>query len=768
MRYLLAVVICLKLLLLPHIAGAKEEVLPVGQVFVPRVSYVDDSLIRLTVHIEPGYYLYRQRLFKVEALGYDGSIADTASIVIDNIELSAGRYKTDAFLGTQSIWYGGEDVATITLNYQNPAAVSMARLRLKYQGCRDGVICYPPTTTQLVVSLPTASTAGGVSFSSARSSKLFSTSSQQQTLASSSPATTGKPDLFAKSDSQPLLPEQAFPLTVERTDAENLTISWQLPDGYYLYRDKIGISGARVASVELSEGEPHHDDFFGEQSIYRDNAAVAHVALQKASAASDDDAGQLSLQFQGCQEGVICYPMITRKIPVGELTVDSSTTYTSEADNVDALQNAQPENYFDAQSGNIIDRLTQVLQDSLWLGAGMLFIAGVALAFTPCVLPMLPILLGIITNQRQVGKMRAIMLASAYALGVAVMMAVVGLLVAKTGINLQIVFQNPLWLIIFAAIFVIMGMAMLGFFSIAMPVGVQSRVNGWQNKFQQTNFASLFIVGALSTLVVGPCVAPPLIAILTFIATTDDSLLGALYLFALGLGMSAPLVVFAAFAGLVPKTGAFSRLVTRIFAMLMFGVALWLLARLLPDALSMALWGAFMLVLAVIFWRTELLKTTAKQFSKVVATACLLLGTTWVAGGAMGNGNLLKPFSKQVHLPFVSVNNSAELEHIITTSDKPVMLDLYADWCVTCKELEYITFTDKRVVTALADFTLLKLDISKMTAEREKLLAELGLIAPPTLVFFIGGKELKPARQIGNLATTALLDKLTRLKNAAK
>ncbi len=432
-------------------------------------------------------------------------------------------------------------------------------------------------------------------------------------------------------------------------------------------------------------------------------------------------------------------------------------------------------------SADIIAHLTATLKANLWLGVGLLLLAGMALAFTPCVLPMLPILLSIpcvlpmlpillsiITNQRQVSKTRAAILSSSYALGVAVMMAVFGLLVAKTGVNIQIILQKPLWLVIFAGIFIVMGLAMLGLFTIAMPNTVQSRIIGWQNKFQHANPFNLFIVGALSTLIVGPCIAPPLIAILTFIATTNDSLLGALYLFSLGLGMSLPLVIFATLVTSIPKTGAFSRLITRIFAMLMFGVGLWLLSRLLPGAVSLLVWGLFMLAVAVTFWQSHFIKTSAKQLSRAIAVVCVVLGLAWIAGGTMGNSNPLKPFTRQIHLPFQQIDTLSAFKRVIDEAQKPVMLDLYADWCVSCQELEYITFADDAVVDALDDFILLKVDISETTKAHNQLLAQLELIGPPALLFFVDGQEIKEHRQIGVIGIKSLLQKLKRVKSLKK
>ncbi len=719
------------------------EILPASAVFTPRIEQVSGDIIDIVIDIPPGYYIYRQRLFAVQS--------QTATVSVSDYALSPGTLKTDAYFGEQSVWVG-EQTAKISVRYQNPEALANASLQLRYQGCQDGVICYPPQSVTLPVTLPSVT-----AFAQQPAPIIFAKRQSHTTgKASAVLSAQPKPLLAMQTQSKDLLSEDAaFALSVDTQDATLLSLHWRIADGYYLYRDKIRVSvsdkdsadnatDAPLGEVKLAVGTPHRDDFFGEQMIFRGQLVAAQVYLKRPVKRL-----ALAVQFQGCADVGVCYPMMQRTVQIDNGFV-SDISKTASAQNV--------------IGDSAVTRLSNTLRSNLWAGIGLLLVAGIALAFTPCVLPMLPILLGIITHQRQVSKARAALLSSAYALGVAVMMAVFGLVVAKTGVNLQIIFQQPLWLMAFAAIFIVMGLAMLGVFSIAMPAVVQSRVIGWQNRFQHSSPVPVFIVGALSTLVVGPCIAPPLIAILAFIATTDDSFLGAVYLFSLGLGMSLPLIIFATLSTGIPKTGAFSRLITRLFAMLMFGVGLWLLARLLPGVLSLALWGVFFLIVGMLFWRSGLLTPAGQRLAQGAAAVAFAIGAAWLTGAAMGNSNPLKPFSTVEKLPFQHINNSRELQAALAHSDKPVMLDLYADWCVSCQEVEHITFTDPAVVDALSDFTLLKLDISATSAAHHQLLRELGLIGPPALLFFAQGKELKNERHIGAIKAVALLDKLSRLK----
>lgn len=715
------------------------KILPARAVFIPSVVQVSDNSIDLRIDIKSGYYIYRTRLLTVSAT--DIHLTDRA--------LSPGVSKTDAYFGEQSVWLGGDTPAEISVRYDNPKQLRHAELLLRYQGCQDDVICYPPQTVRLAVDLPIAT-----AFTAA-TSDLFGQRQANTTNASSFIGSAPQPVLSRQSASTALLSEtEAFPFSIEVQDAGLLTLQWRIADGYYLYRDKLQVSAKDLSApdappltvaLKTADGEWHEDDFFGKQMIFRGNLTVANVYLNRPA-----EQLQLNVQFQGCADVGVCYPVMHRTVTVdngfvGDMTVTEPIT-----------------------NHGTVTRLTETLRNNLWVGIGLLLLAGVALALTPCVLPMLPILLGIITSQRQVGKVRATVLSCAYALGVAVMMAVFGLVVAKTGVNLQIIFQKPQWLLAFAAIFITMGLAMSGMFSIAVPSRIQSRIMVWQNRFQDASLSHLFVVGALSTLVVGPCVAPPLIAILAFISTTGDSALGAIYLFSLGLGMSLPLVVFAALSTGIPKTGALSRLVTQIFSMLMFGVGLWLLGRLLPGALNLALWGVFLIVFGGLFWRSQWVKPYAKRLSQGIAAFAFAAGAAWLTGAALGNSNPLKPFTTVLKLPFHSVSDRQTLQYALANSEQPVMLDLYADWCVSCQEVEHITFADNEVAKVLADFTLLKLDITESTAANQALLRELNLIGPPALLFFNGETELQNQRHIGVIKPAELLRKLSYIKQNNK
>ncbi|MBS9777571.1 MAG: protein-disulfide reductase DsbD [Gammaproteobacteria bacterium] len=729
-------------------AFAADNILPAHKVFIPSVISVDENHITLEMEIKKGYYLYRQRFFAVNAA--------ENTINLDDIQLSSGIEKNDPFSGKQSIWSGGKQNARIRIAYSNPLKHKSALIKLKYQGCQEGAICYPPQTTLLKAVLPTKVVS---------ESQDKPVQTNQPTPWTPTAAIATKDVILGKAKRTPLLTEeQAFQLSIDVIDSSTLSLHWVVADGYYLYRDKIRVLDSTVSNIIFSDSQIHTDDFFGNQNIYRNNEGVTRLYFSEPF-----NKKELDIQFQGCADKGICYPIMQRRASITGDTVNivAVTPKTDTKLSPSTANNQSKSNSIQRGGSKWEDKLFTILKDNIWLGFWLLLVAGLALAFTPCILPMLPILLGIITNQRSVTRPRAALLSSSYALGVATMMAVFGLVVAKTGINIQVIFQKPLWLILFASIFILMGLAMLGVFSIAMPSNIQNKIYTWQNKFQNTTPTNLFIVGALSTLVVGPCVAPPLIAILTFISATNDSFLGALYLFSLGLGMSLPLVIFATVSTSIPKTGELSRLVTRLFAMLMFGVGLWLISRLIPGSIALILWGLFMLSVAVLFWKTLFIKTYAQQLTKAISIVCIAIGTLWIAGGSLGNSNPLQPFTTIHKLPFMYVENLQQLEKELNSSKKPVMLDVYADWCVSCQEIEHFTFIKPEVTREISKFTLLKLDMTDDSDDIRVMLKKLGLIGPPSLLFFNNGKEITEERNIGVINAKDLATKLKKIAEGA-
>jgi|GEM_PF-112833 len=745
------------------IAGA-VSILPVDEVFIPKVSKVDDQHITINITIKPNHYIYRQRL-QVQSL--------TPSLAIDGIALSAGERKSSSS-GEQSVWIGGQNPAVITLSYRNPERLKKAQIALRYQGCQQNAVCYPPTSVTLSVQLPVVSTnfsSGRVAFEPFAENdegyaSVLTIGENQQPRPRASIVHQPKVSMLGddKAAQPGALPvDKAFPFVVTMVDANVASINWDIPEGYYVYQRKIAVQADdnTINQLQLSKAQSHQDQFFGEQMVYRGDAGKVQAYFSKPMRHGD-----FYLQFQGCADQGICYPVAVYRISIKQ----GKVVAVNADDTMKITMASLPQQKLSATGDVIagaqtaIQRTLQTLLAKWWLGLGILLLAGIALAFTPCVLPMLPILLGILTNQRQVSAARAFVLSSAYGLGVASAMAIVGLLVAGSGVNIQIVFQKPLWLLLFAGIFILLGLAMFGVFNVAMPSRVQTHIIQIQNRLQTARPLNLYITGALSILVVGPCVAPPLIAILAFIATTDNRYLGALYLFTLGVGMSLPLVFFSLFMSRLPKAGALSTLMTRVFALMMFAVSLWLLSRLLPGALSLSLWGLLLLGFFYCCWKTPFVNRFAKALVNGVALAGLAIGLLWIVGGVLGNSNPLRPLTKVVPLPFVYIYSREELAAFLARTKKPVMLDVYADWCASCQEVEHTTFNDEKVRKAFAHIDLLKFDMTANDRKNIELIKQLGLVGPPAFLFFANAQELSQLRHIGIINAQQLLDKLEYLK----
>ncbi len=699
--------------------AANQKILPANEAFSPVITKVENNKIKIKIGIPDGYYIYKDRSLEVKAVNSD--------FTIDKITLSDGYLKNDKFFGEQEVWNGGEQDAEIVVFYQNPQNIINTSISLKLQGCIDGLICYPPEVFVLPVTL-------------VQPEPENSKQTQLASLLSSSNKVNSN-NLF-NSSSLLLPPDTAFAFYIETKSATKFIINWKIADGYYLYRDKISIKennktgNSLISKIIIPQGKVYSDSFFKDQQIFRNNQAKAIIYLKQPASNLNFD-----LEFQGCSDTSVCYPVIYKKIDI-DTTIGQSVTQ-----NVATTKSS-------LKSGE--NKIVEILLENKLLSILLLFGLGLLLAFTVCVLPMVPILLAITSNQQNLSKARSALLAFVYILGMATMMAIFGLIAASFNINLQIIFQKPIVLIFFSSLFVLMALAMFGFFSISMPSYFQVKVNELQNKIKNTNPLNLFFIGALSALVVGPCIAPPLIAVLAFITTTQNYTLGAIYLFVLGLGMGFPLIFFAVFSTLVPKTGEFSNFISKFLATVILGVAFWLLSRLLPSSLNMFVWGIYLLGLAFVVIKPKYKSKFVKLLKNTIALALVLIGVLWMAGGATGHTNILRPFSKS-QISFKYIKNQEELENIIKTSQKPVMLDLYADWCVSCKELENIVFYDEQVVKRLNNFTLLKLDITETNDEHRYLMKKYNLFGPPVLLFFKDSKELENLRVVGLPSTKEFL-----------
>lgn len=767
---------------LENLMGGPEPLSP-DKAFVPSIENVDRQSITIGFVIADGYYLYRDKMSFRIADPATGKPTEVAADLAAETGLPASLGKpefppaitvNDEFFGDMAIY---RDSVQVKVPYSTNLATRSLELTIKYQGCADIGLCYPPTTKQLSVELPPAL---------------------------SSPATGAelRSLLTGSTDSQPELlpPELAYLPQVMSSDPGEITVRWQIEPGYYLYRDKLSFAlidagETQVVSARIDEGIDQFDEFFGTVKIFRESASAA-LSL---SPAVDTDTGQATLEisYQGCADIGVCFPPSTYQLPVmfnqtagaqailpdgpvvGNITSGNDSSGTG-ASTTTQTQGESISN--DAQSEQ--DRLFTLLgSNSLWLNAATFFGLGLLLAFTPCVLPMIPILSSLIVGQG--GSMntgRAFQLSLVYVLVMATTYAAVGIAVGLSGYNVQAFLQNPWVLSAIAMLFVALSLSMFGFYELQLPLSLQTRLTQWSNRQNSGQFGGVAAMGFISTLIVGPCVTAPLAGALIYIAKTGDALIGGVALFALGLGMGAPLLLIGTSAGsLVPKAGAWMNASKHVFGLLMLGMAIYMISRFLPTSITMSLYGVLAVMSGVYLGATDTLdrnSTGWHRFGKGTGLIVSLYGIALLVGSLAGGSSYTTPlrgvmmasstqaFVEKNGLEFQPVKGLDGLQEVVaqaSTEQRPVMLDFYADWCVSCKEMEAFTFADAGVQRLLANAIVIQADVTANDRADQALLKHFDLFGPPGIIFFDKfGKELPAARIVGFMPAEKFTDHLQR------
>ena len=572
------------------------------------------------------------------------------------------------------------------------------------------------------------------------------------------------------SHADPIAPEKAFALSAQALDAETVEVVFKIAKGYYLYGDKFRFesepAGIGFGTPDKPVGKTHKDDFFGEVETHRGELRI----LLPVQAGADLSRFDLIATSQGCWDGGICYPPTTQiaaidlsapplkaatgfldKLRNGELSSASSSSPSAEAEGAGVSGD---------ESGDIASLLAGASVPLVLLS---FFGFGLLLAFTPCTFPMIPILSGIIVGQgHRVSHLRAFMLSLAYVLGMAITYALAGVAAGLTGTMLSAALQNVWVLGSFALIFVLLSLSMFGFYELQLPSSLQSRLASSASHKQGGSLGGVAIMGVLSALIVGPCVAAPLAGALLYIAQTGDAVLGGWALFMMALGMGAPLLaVGVASRSLLPKVGPWMEGVKKAFGVMLLAVALWMLDPVIPALATMLGWAALLVFSAIFLHALDPLPPQAKgwpRFWKGLGVVLLLSGAAMLIGALAGSRDPLQPLavlraqaSTAVTLPtFDKVGSIVELDARLQATDRPVMLDFYADWCVSCKEMERFTFSDPQVAERMGRMLLLKADVTANSAEHKALLQRFGLFGPPGIIFFdAAGAERKGLRVVG-------------------
>jgi thioredoxin:protein disulfide reductase len=686
------------------LAIGEDEYLQPEQAFQYTLT-ADEHTLTVDWRATKGYYLYKKRM---------GLAITTSGVTVGESVYPKAESHKDEFFGEQEVFRNNFKV-TAPLKGARPG--DTIAVKIQWQGCADAGLCYPPTVWDATVKVAGESAAAAA------------------------------PEVSADEEFIPV--DQAFALTADAQSKNTVQLNWRIAEGYYLYKERIKVepTGATttIGALVLPKGENHHDEYFGDQEVYR-QSLDATFSVPPAEAKTVD----VKVTYQGCADAGLCYPPETKTISV-------SLEDAPEASAVAAASPADGGGYVSEQDSYA----EKIKHGNLLLVLLSFFGAGLLLAFTPCVLPMVPILSGIIAGSGEnVTARRSFMLSVAYVLGMAFMYTAAGIAAGAIGkgFNLQATFNQPWIITLFSLLFVVLAASMLGLFTIEMPGFIQERLSSKSNQQQAGTYIGVGVMGALSALIVSACVAPPLIAALTVISQTGDVLRGGLALFVMSLGMGTPLLLVGASAGkLLPRAGAWMDTVKNLFAVLFLAVAAWMLSRIVPGWAVLLLWAVPAFTLAWVVLRAKFKSGGAMKASKGLGGAAAVYGLSLVIGVFLGGTNPLAPIpqlsAKVEHLEFKRFKTVADLEREVAAASaagKSVMVDFYADWCVSCIEMEHKTFTVKGVQDALKDTVLLQADVTRNDDEDKALYRHFEIVGPPTIAFYgADGKERRNFRVVG-------------------
>lgn len=801
------------LFILPAGYAQQDELLPPEQAFKLQ-AWVEGNAVIAEYRIAPGYYMYRDAFqFTVES----------NDITFGEPGIPDGKIKHDEFFGDVEIY---RDSVAISLPLEFAPGLKLAIIDIKTagQGCADIGVCYPPLYQSLKMDLSSTARVDpqpyqfkpiqtatntatnmvqdGVGELQNLLGQVTGEMTSRPTEKADPAAQNEPPDSNSSADPLAMLqslgdslglgsedeipdPDTAFKLHAVLDKNNIIQAEIQLYKHTYLYRDKMKINlvdgqGHSLGPIALPRGDEKNDEFFGLMQVYHDFFQVSIPVV------SEDGASEhytLSFGYQGCVEDKICYPPITKYFKVDlnsrslEISNDPPTVVSSKMPSAGAVTSESiTQSEASSQPVTEQDRFAGIIaNENLFIIIGSFFLAGLLLTFTPCVFPMIPILSGIIAGQGDnITTRKAFILSLVYVLAMASTYAVAGAIVGQFGaeFNIQVWFQDPVILSVFAAIFVLLSLSMFGFYDLQMPSFIQSRLTEFSNKQEGGNLIGVGIMGLLSALIVGPCITAPLVGALIFISQTQDWQLGGLALFALGLGMGTPLLLIGTTAGnLLPRAGTWMDAVKGVFGVGLLAVAIWLLERILPTSITMLLMAALIIVSAIYMGAIDKLPEGASGWKKLwkgVGLILLIYGAFYLYGVASGSKDLIQPLkgitgsvlavssgsASGAHITFTQIKGEQGLRQALAQNQgKPAMLDFYADWCISCKEMEKYAFTHPQVLQALQGVTTLQTDVTANDKQDQLFLKSLGLYGPPAILFFDeNGKEIAGSRVVGEMS----------------
>ena len=557
--------------------------------------------------------------------------------------------------------------------------------------------------------------------------------------------------------------DEAFQFSAAKSEnQENVIVNWSIAEGYYLYQDKISAklnqeetSSFDVPTFSISP-EDYNDPYFGLMKIFKKPVQAVFKANQPPLKAED----VVEIAYQGCTEG-FCYPPEVKEIKVADLPI-AQVANTGKTSEKSTALSAQPK----AEQ----DRLAENLFNSKYAVFGF-FLLGLGLAFTPCVLPMLPLLSAIVIGQNQRPNMwRAFALSFVYVQGMALTYTLLGLIVAAIGLPFQVALQHPYVMIGLSIIFVLLALSMFGVFTLQLPSSLQTKLSLLSQQQKAGAFGGVFLMGMIAGLVASPCTSAPLSGALLYVAQSGDLFTGAITLYLLALGMGVPLILITLFGNkILPKSGMWMETVKKLFGFVMLALPVFLISRILPDEWTPRLWA--MLDTAFFIWFAfQMPKNGTGWVFRILFLVAAMISVkplqTWVWGESQAPSAVENKAIS--HIEFKRVKSEAELQQVLAENNKPlVMLDLYADWCVACKEFEKETFTDPSVQKAFGDMLLLQVDMTKNSEENRALMAKYKVLGLPTILFFNrDGKEIEGSRVTGFMPPVEFLQWIDKISKA--
>lgn len=739
---------CFVLFFSVSLAATEKELLKPEQAFRASADSIAPDLIQLSWDIEDAYYLYKDR-FKFNS--------GTEGIELGEPVFPKGKFKHDEFFGDMEVFYKKVHISIpLIFTSDNAADYTHMDINTVSQGCADAGLCYPPQKQTLNIPLmppPQAeNNQGGIM--SALANIGINLGGQQQ----------NSDDL--------LRPEQAFILSLNVEDGNAVTVSWDIANDYYLYRDKFSFAIKNNEGITLDTpirpaGELTEDESFGRMEVYYNRVDILLPLSRSQLQATEIE---LEVGYQGCANIGFCYPPIKTTVPV-KLPAGQPNAAP------ELIQAVIDETFVSEQ-----DLFAKTLSSgNIMVIIAAFFIAGLALSFTPCVFPMIPILSSLVVGQKKaVSTPRAFALSMSYVQAMALTYTSAGVIAGFTGHNLQATFQNPWILSVFAILFVLLSLSMFGFYNLQLPSSWQSKLSNASNSQSGGTLMGAAIMGFLSALIVGPCVAAPLIGALVYISQSADAVLGGVALYALSMGMGTPLLIIGTSAGkLLPKAGGWMDKVKAFFGFVLLGIAIWMLERIIPAAFTLSLWAILAISAAVymgVFRRfTTKPATQSEKAGRVISILLLSYGGVALLGAATGGSDPLRPLEgsslfgsdqRNKHITFIQVKGlsglNAELA-VAKEKGQAVMFDFYADWCVSCKEMEKYTFTDTKVQHALDQVVLLQTDVTPNDKQDQALMKAYGILGPPAILFFdASGVERKKYRVVGFMDADDFAQRLTQ------